>query len=70
MGLICIGFFPYFMLIVFFVFSSGCVYSCSHLPCTFDEWVSILDFYIQGFSSKKQGREVMQPCKTLFINTL
>jgi hypothetical protein len=34
-----------------FGFSFGCVYSCSHLPCTFDGWVFVLDFYIYGFSS-------------------
>ncbi len=27
-----------------FVLSLGCVYLCSHLPCTFDGWVPILDF--------------------------
>ncbi len=26
---------------------------CSCLPCTFDGWVPILDFYFQGFSSSK-----------------
>jgi hypothetical protein len=29
----------------------SCVYLCSHLPCTFDGWVPVLDFYIQGFST-------------------
>ncbi len=51
---ICIWFFsPYFSLTVCFNFFSslGCVYLCSHLPYTFDGWVPILDFYIQGFSS-------------------
>jgi hypothetical protein len=24
---------------------------CFHLPCTFDGWVPILDFYIHGFFS-------------------
>ncbi len=33
-----------------FVFSLGCVYSCSHLPSTFDRWVLVFDFFIQGFS--------------------
>jgi hypothetical protein len=33
-----------------FVFSLGCVYLYSHLPCTFNGWVSILDFYLHGFS--------------------
>ncbi len=28
-----------------FVFSLGCVYLCSHLPCTFDGWVPVLDFF-------------------------
>jgi hypothetical protein len=31
--------------------TQGCVYLCSHFPCTFDKWVPILDFYFQGFSS-------------------
>ncbi len=31
-------------------FSLGCVYLCSHLPCTFDGWATILDFYLQVFS--------------------
>jgi hypothetical protein len=43
--------FTWFLLIVCFVFSLGCVYLCFHLPCTFDKWVPILDFYLQGFSS-------------------
>jgi hypothetical protein len=29
--------------------SLDCVYLCSHLPCTFDEWVPILDFYLSSF---------------------
>jgi len=28
----------------------GYVYSCSHLLCTFDGWVLVFHFYIQGFS--------------------
>jgi len=32
-------------------FSLGCVYLCSHLPCTFDGWVPILDFLFTGFFS-------------------
>jgi hypothetical protein len=44
--------FTLFLLIICFCFFSlGCVYLCSHLPCTFDGWVPILDFYLQGFSS-------------------
>jgi hypothetical protein len=31
------------------VFPLGCVCLCSHLPCTFDGWVPVLDFVIQGF---------------------
>jgi hypothetical protein len=46
MGPICIGFLPYFCRFFVLVFSLGCVYLCSHLPCTFDIWVSILDIYI------------------------
>jgi hypothetical protein len=41
---------PFFFCWLFaFVFSFGCVYSGSRLPCTFDGWVHILDFYIQVF---------------------
>jgi len=29
------------------------IYLCSHLPCTFDGWLRILDFYLRGFSSDK-----------------
>jgi hypothetical protein len=52
MSLLCIGFSPFFFFCLFlaFVFSLGCVYLCSHLPCTFDGWVPILDFYLQSFS--------------------
>ncbi len=38
-----------------FVFSLGCVYLCSLLHCTFDRWVPIPAFYIQGFSSSIVG---------------
>jgi hypothetical protein len=39
-----------FLLILFyFILFVGCVYLCYHLPCTFDGWVHVLDFYIQGF---------------------
>ncbi len=38
-------------MVAFVFFSLGCVYLCSHLPWTFDGWVSILDFYLQGFTS-------------------
>ncbi len=41
----------YFRWLFAFAFSLGCVYLCSHLLCTFDRWVPILDFYLQGFSS-------------------
>jgi hypothetical protein len=30
-------------------FSLGCVCLCSHLPCTFDGWVPILDFLFNRF---------------------
>jgi hypothetical protein len=42
--------FIYFGSLFTFVFSLGCLYMCSHLPCTFTGWVPILDFYLQGFS--------------------
>ncbi len=51
MGPLCIGSSPYFCWLFAFVFSLGCVYLCSHLPCTFDGCIPILDFYLQGFSS-------------------
>jgi hypothetical protein len=31
----------------------GCVHLCFLLPCTFDGWVRILDFFSLGFSSWK-----------------
>jgi hypothetical protein len=51
MGPIYIRLSPFFMLFVF-VFSLGCVYLHSHLPCTFG-WVLFLIFIymFQGFSS-------------------
>jgi hypothetical protein len=51
MRLPCIISLPNFCWLFACVFSLGCVYLCSHLPCTFDGWVPILDFYLQGFSS-------------------
>jgi len=33
----------WFLLIVCFFFSFGCVYLCFHLPCTFDGWLPIRD---------------------------
>jgi hypothetical protein len=51
MSPLCIGFLSdFFCLLLAFVFSLGCVYLCSHLSCTFDGWVHILDFYLQCFS--------------------
>jgi hypothetical protein len=46
MDRICIGFL--FSLFAF-VFPLGCVFLCSLSHCTFDGWVSVLDFYIQDF---------------------
>jgi len=47
MGPICIGLFPYFMFDCLLSFVLWVVFhSCSHLLCTFDGWVFILDFYI------------------------
>jgi hypothetical protein len=51
MGPLCIGSLPDFCWLFVFVFSLGCVYLCAQLPCAFDGWVPILDFYLQGFSS-------------------
>ncbi len=51
MSPLCTGALPYFCWLFAFVFSLGCVYLCSHLPCTFAGWVPILDFYLWGFSS-------------------
>jgi hypothetical protein len=36
----------YFFILFAFVFSLGCVYLCFHLPCSFDAWVPIVDFYL------------------------
>jgi hypothetical protein len=46
MGLLYIGSLPDFCWLFAFVFSLNCVNLCSHLPCTFDGWVPILDFYL------------------------
>jgi hypothetical protein len=53
MSPLCTRYLPEFCSLFAFVFSLACVYLCSHLPCTFDGWFSILDFYLQGFSSSK-----------------
>ncbi len=37
------------MFVLFLVFFLVDVYLCSHLPSTPNEWVPILDFYLQGF---------------------
>jgi hypothetical protein len=47
----CIVSLPYFCWLFAFVLSLGCVYLCSHLPCAFDGWLPILDYYLQGFTS-------------------
>jgi hypothetical protein len=46
-------FFPLFFVdcLLSFFFSSGCVYLCSYLPCTFDRWIHILDFLYTGIFS-------------------
>ncbi len=53
MSSFCIGSLLDFCGLFAFVFFLGCVYLCSHLPCTFtfDGWVPILDFHLHGFSS-------------------
>jgi hypothetical protein len=38
------------------VFSLGYVYLCSLLPCIFNGWVPILDFYLQSFPSQIDDR--------------
>ncbi len=44
--------FIWFVLLLFaFVSSLDCFYLCFHLPCTFDGWVLILDFYLHGFKN-------------------
>ncbi len=48
MSLFCLRSLLDFCWLFVFVFSSGCVYFCFHLPCTFDGWVPILEFYLQG----------------------
>jgi hypothetical protein len=37
-------------LLLFFLWVGSTCGSFSFLPCTFDGWVLILDFYLQGFS--------------------
>ncbi len=51
MGPICTGFLVYFCSLFAFGFPLVCVFLCSLSPCTFDGWVPVLDFHIQGFSS-------------------
>ncbi len=52
MSPLCIRSLPdFFVDCLLLFFSLGCVYLCSHLPWTSDEWVPIHDFYLQGFSS-------------------
>jgi len=58
--------FTWFLLIVCFFFSFGCVYLCSHLLYTFDGWVPILDFYLQGFLS---FNNIMAYNKVLHVST-
>jgi hypothetical protein len=53
MSPLCIRSLPDFCWLFAFVFSLGCVYLCSHSPCTFNGLVPILDFYLQGFPSEK-----------------
>jgi hypothetical protein len=53
MSPLCTRSLPEFCSLFAFVFSLACVYLSSHLPCTFDGWVAILDFYLRGFSSSK-----------------
>ncbi len=65
MSPLCTRSLPDFCWLFAFVFSLGCVYLCSHLPCSFDGWVPILDFYLQGFFSFLQGSRCSQyvpPC--------
>ncbi len=57
MGPICIGLVPYFMFDCLLSFFLWVVFhSCSHLLCTFDGWVPVLDFYIQYFVFKNQKK--------------
>jgi hypothetical protein len=62
LGPICIGIFILFLL-DFFFFSLGCVYLFSNLPCTFDGWVFVVDFFMQGFSSKLERVKKMSTTK-------
>jgi hypothetical protein len=47
-----------------FVFSLGCVHLYSRSPCTFDGWVSILDFDLQGFFSFSMHNGLVSAHKT------
>ncbi len=51
MGPICIWFLFYLCSLFAFVFSLVCVFLCFLSPCTFDEWVPVLYFDLQGFFS-------------------
>jgi hypothetical protein len=63
--------FIWFLLIVCFCFSLGCVYLCFHLSCTFDGWISILDFVLQGFflffSSKRTSFNFHKNMKYFYL---
>jgi len=53
--------FTLFLLIVCFcIFFLDCDYMCSHLPCTFDGWVPVLDFYMQGFPFFVKGKSYLE----------
>jgi len=52
MSPLCIWSLSDFCWLFAFVFSLGCVYLCSLLPCIFDGWVLILDFYLHNFLLK------------------
>ncbi len=51
---------------LFLFFSLGCVYLCSHLPCTFDECVTIFDFCFRVFLLLTWANGVLRLILTIF----
>ncbi len=68
---ICIGLFPYFILCWLFAFfcSLGCVLLMLSFALYF-WWMGSCPWFLYTRFFFKKKEKVMQPCKTLFINTL
>ncbi len=63
----CIRSLPDFCWLFTFVSSLGCVNLCSHLPCTFDGWVPILDFFNMVLSCGLLGTKSCKSSVAFFI---